>query len=122
MHQYVQVSDELTLRYVSIGQGQPLIFIPGWTMTADAFNRNLKPFSERFQAIAYDPRSHGRSTKLKSGNDYTQHGRDLAAFIRELGLKDVVSAVCSSGALAAYSYFEQFNRVLSRFLEANLRN
>ncbi len=108
MQQFVQISDELKIRYISIGQGQPIIFIPGWTMTADAFNRSLKPFSERFQAISYDPRSHGRSTILKSGNDYAQHGRDLAAFIGELGLKDVVLVGWSSGALAAYAYFQQF--------------
>lgn len=36
MQQFAQVSDELTIRHISIGQGQPVIFIPGWTMTADA--------------------------------------------------------------------------------------
>ena len=36
MHQYVQVSDELRIHYVSAGQGQPLIFIPGWTRTDPA--------------------------------------------------------------------------------------
>ena len=108
MHGYVQLSDELRVHYISMGQGQPLIFIPGWTMTTNAFRRNLAPLSERYRAIAYDPRSQGKSSKLECGNHYMQHGQDLAAFIRELDLKDVVLLGWSTGALTAYSYFEQF--------------
>ncbi len=108
MHDYVQLSDELTVHYVSEGEGRPLIFIPGWTMTTDAFEKNVKPLSKRFRAIAYDPRSHGESSVVQSGNDYMRHGRDLAAFIGELGLKDVVLLGWSTGALTCYSYFQQF--------------
>ena len=108
MHRYVQLPDELTIHYVSIGHGRPVIFIPGWTMTTHAFSRNLEPLSERFQAIAYDPRSQGKSAKLASGNDYSQHGRDLAAFIEALGLSDVALIGWSTGVLTAYAYFEQF--------------
>ncbi len=108
MHQYVQLSDELTIHYVSKGEGRPLIFIPGWTMTVEAFSRNLEPLSEQFQVLAYDPRSQGKSARLQSGNDYTQHGQDLAAFIAALGLKDVVLIGWSTGVLTSYAYFEQF--------------
>ena len=108
MHRYLQLPDDLTVHYVSRGEGRPLIFIPGWTMTVEAFSRNLDPLSERYHILAYDPRSQGRSAKLQSGNDYTQHGKDLAAFIRELRLTDVVLIGWSTGVLAAYAYFEQF--------------
>ena len=108
MHGYAQLSDELRIHYAALGRGRPLIFIPGWTMTLEAFSRNLAPLSERFQAIAYDPRSQGRSSRLECGNHYTQHGQDLADFIRELGLEEVVLLGWSTGALAAYAYFEQF--------------
>ena len=108
MHGDVQLSDELRIHYISMGQGQPLIFIPGWTMTTNAFRRNLAPLSARFRAIAYDPRSQGKSSKLECGNHYMQHGQDLAAFIRELDLKNVVLLGWSTGVLTAYSYFEQF--------------
>lgn len=108
MHKYIQLSDDLTIHYVSSGEGRPLIFIPGWTMTVESFSKNLQALSDRFRVLAYDPRSQGRSSKLQSGNDYTQHGRDLAAFIRELKLTDVVLIGWSTGVLTAYSYFEQF--------------
>lgn len=108
MDGFVQLSNDLSVHYVSQGDGRPLIFIPGWTMTVESFSRNLEPLSERFRAIAYDPRSQGQSSSLQSGNHYTQHGQDLADFIRELGLRDVVLLGWSTGALAAYAYFEQF--------------
>ena len=108
MHAFVQVSDELRIHYLSLGQGQPLVFIPGWTMDAGAFRENLGPLSADFRAIAYDPRSHGKSSRTESGHNYRQHGADLAAFLDELELKDVVLLGWSAGVCAAYSYFEQF--------------
>lgn len=108
MHGYAQLSNELRIHYVALGRGRPLIFIPGWTMTLESFSRNLAPLSERFQAIAYDPRSQGRSSRLECGNHYKQHGQDLADLICELGLEEVVLLGWSTGALAAYAYFEQY--------------
>ena len=108
MHESVRLSDELTIHYVSLGEGRPLVFIPGWTMTTEAFEKNLALLSRRFRVIACDPRSHGRSSVVPTGNHYMRHGRDLAALIRELGLKDAVLLGWSAGALACYSYFQQF--------------
>ena len=108
MHDHVRISDELTIHYVSLGEGRPLVFIPGWTMTTDSFEKNLGPLSRRFRAIACDPRSHGESSVVPSGNNFMRHGRDLAAFIGELGLRDAVLLGWSTGALTCYSYFQQF--------------
>ena len=108
MDGFARVSDELTIYYVSQGQGRPLIFVPGWTMDTSFFRENLGPLSADFRAIAYDPRSHGKSSRTGSGHGYRQHGADLAAFLDALELKDVVLLGWSAGACAAYSYFEQF--------------
>ena len=108
MHEYLRLSDELTIHYVSRGEGRPLVFIPGWTMTTDSFEKNLGPLSGHFRAIACDPRSHGESSVVQSGNNFMRHGRDLAAFIGALGLKDAVLLGWSAGALTCYSYFQQF--------------
>ena len=108
MHGFVEVSDGLKIHYLSMGQGRPLVFIPGWTMDTGCFRENLGPLSGDFRAIAYDPRSHGKSSRTESGHDYRQHGADLAALMDALELKDVVLLGWSAGACAAYSYFEQF--------------
>ena len=115
MHGFAEISDELRIHYVALGQGRPLVFVPGWTMDTESFRENLGPLSAGYRAIAYDPRSHGKSSRTESGHDYRQHGVDLAAFLDELGLKDAVLLGWSAGACAAYSYFEQFGygRVLA---------
>jgi pimeloyl-ACP methyl ester carboxylesterase len=66
------------------------------------FERQLKHFegSTRFRAIVYDPRGQDLSSKTLRGHTYAQHGRDLAAFIQKLGLKNV--------ALAGWSYYGQY--------------
>ncbi len=108
MYAHAQLSEELAIHYVSKGRGRPLVFIPGWTMTTRVFRRNLEPLAERFRAVAYDPRSQGKSSRVESGNHYTQHGKDLKEFIGALDLEDVVLLGWSTGALACYAYFEQF--------------
>ncbi len=84
MHEYVRLSDELIIHYVSRGRGRPLVFIPGWTMDTGFFRENLGPLSADFRVIAYDPRSHGQSSRTETGHSYKQHGVDLAAFLAEL--------------------------------------
>lgn len=109
--EYAKLSDELTFHYEQVGQGpQTILFIPGWTMSTKVFERQFKHFegSSRFRAIAYDPRGQGLSSKTLDGHTYQQHGRDLAAFIEKLRLKDVVLAGWSNGVLEMMAYVNQF--------------
>ena len=94
--------------YQESGKGLPLVFIPGWTMTTEAFSKNIAALSGKYRVIAYDPRSQGRSTKTKTDNNYYQHGRDLHDFLNFLELDDVVLASWSLGGITAWSYLEQF--------------
>ena len=73
----VDIGDWVKLHYEEQGSGQPLVLIPGWTMTTLFFEHQMDHFAKRFRTIAFDPRSHGKSTKTDKGNDYGQHGRDL---------------------------------------------
>ena len=94
--------------YQESGKGLPLVFIPGWTLTAEVFSKNIAALSGKYRVIAYDPRSQGRSTKTKTDNNYYQHGRDLHDFLNFLELDDVVLAGWSLGGITAWSYLEQF--------------
>jgi non-heme chloroperoxidase len=109
--EYAKLSDDLTLHYEQAGKGaQTILFIPGWMMSTNVLERQLKHFeaSTRFRAIAYDPRGQGLSSKTLDGHTYQQHGRDLAAFIQKLGLKDVVLAGWSYGVFEMMAYVNQF--------------
>ena len=107
-HHALTIEDDFHLAYQRGGAGQPIIFIPGWTMTSGFFKGQVEHFSKTNDVIAMDPRSHGASAQTADGNNYTQHGKDLKALIDGLGLKDVVLVGWSFGVLDIYSYIEQF--------------
>ena len=109
--EYVQVTSELTIHYETSGHGDiAIVFIPGWTMTTEAFVHQLNHFegSDRFRAIAYDPRGQGYSSKTVEGHTYPQHGRDLAALLEALELKKVILAGWSYGVTEQLAYLNQF--------------
>ncbi len=103
----VSVAPDLELHYQEAGEGPPLVFVPGWTMTSKFFKSQLEEFADHYRAIAFDPRSHGESTKTAEGNTYLQHGRDLGAFLDELGLQNPVLVGWSSGAHDVLAYVRE---------------
>jgi non-heme chloroperoxidase len=105
---YVRVSPDLEIYYEEAGSGRPIIFIPGWTGTTSYLNQQVTYYSKRYRAIAYDPRSHGRSSKTLENNTYKQHGADLKAFMDALKLKDVILVGHSWGCYDGYAYFRAF--------------
>lgn len=90
------------------GTGLPVICVPGWAYTTKVFANNLSVIGQQYLAISYDPRSHGSSSRTEEGNDYGQHGRDLADIIRALGLDEFVLLGWSLGVYDIYSYLDQF--------------
>jgi pimeloyl-ACP methyl ester carboxylesterase len=109
---YVTVDGKngVQLYYEESGSGDPVVFVPGWTMTVRYFDRQLEYFSSsrstRF--IVFDPRAHGRSTQTLDGANYRQHARDLKAFIDKLGLKHVVLGGWSWGMDTVYAYISMY--------------
>ena len=109
--EYAKLTNDLTIHYEQAGSGDvAIIFIPGWMMSTEVFERQLAHFenSTRYRAIAYDPRGQGRSSNTVEGHTYQQHGRDLAAFIKQLGLKKVILAGWSYGVTEQLAYLNQF--------------
>lgn len=105
----IQVSPDLEIYYDEAGSGRPLIFVTGWTGTGEFFMPyQLSHFSQKYHAIAYDPRGQGQSSKTLDGNTYVQHGKDLRAFMDALKLKDAVVIGWSNGCDDAYGYFRTY--------------
>ena len=107
---FISVAPGVELHYLEKGEGRPLVFIPGLTFSGEIFKAQLDHFAKDYRAIALDPCGQGYSAKPVDGNDYQTHGRDLAALIDGLALKDVVLIGWSTGNLDAWSYVEQFGR------------
>lgn len=101
-------NEDLAIYCEDEGTGQPIIFIPGWTMTTGFFQKQKKYFKDGYRVICYDPRSQGRSEKTLKGNTYEQHARDLREIIVMLDLSEVILIGWSSGCLTIYDYLQQF--------------
>lgn len=109
--EYAKISDDLSLYYEKSGNGPiPIVFVPGWTMSSAVFVKQFEHFadSDKFTFYSYDPRGQGLSSHTEGGHYYEQHGRDLNGFITVLGLKKVVLAGWSNGALDVSAYLHQF--------------
>lgn len=99
---------DIDLWYSDTGQGEPIVFVPGFTFSSEVFDAQVDFFSKTHRVIVIDPRSHGRSPLSQGGNSYPQHGRDLAHLFEKLNLQNVTLVGWSFGALSAWSYVDQF--------------
>ena len=104
----VKIDDALFLFYSDMGRGDPIVFVPGFTFSHEVFEKQVAALSVSRRVIVVDPRSHGRSSMTLEGNNYPQHGRDLAALFSKLHLENITLVGWSFGALSAWSYVEQF--------------
>ncbi len=101
---YAKISEDVNLFYQDVGTGDPIVFIPGWLVSSDIFEAQIAHFSQKYRVIALDPRSQGKSSVTLENNNYTQHGVDLAQFLDQLHLKNVVLVAWSWGCNDLYSY------------------
>ena len=104
---YVEVEPGIDLYVEETGEGRPLLFIPGWTMTTEVFARQVAHFAKRYRVISFDPRSHGRATMTVNGMSYAQQGRDIARLIELLELESPVLLPWSNGCIAVWEMVRQ---------------
>ncbi len=96
---------DIKIHYLEAGSGRHLVFVPGWTMTAEIWREQIPYFAARgFHVVALDPRSHGGTTKSDGGNTYLQHAADLHAFLKALKLNDISVVAWSAGVVTLLDY------------------
>ena len=102
---FLQVGD-IKIHYLEAGSGDStLVFIPGWTMTAEVWKEQIPYFSSRgFRVLALDMRSQGLTTKTDSGNTYQQQAADLHAFLQSLKIEHSYLVGWASGAIVLLEY------------------
>ena len=115
----VQLSESTSLFAATVGQGgQPLLFVPGWSLSAEVFERQFAHFenSPDVTFTSFDPRGQGKS--LKSMTDFTAaaRGRDIHGLLDALGSDGVVLGGWSQGVHDVLSYVEQFGMARLRGL------
>jgi non-heme chloroperoxidase len=104
---FFTTSDGVKLHYLAAGTGQIVLFIPGWTMPAEIWQRQIEHFSPDYCVVALDPRSQGSSDKPEEGNYPARRAQDYKELIEHLG-SPVVLVAWSIAVYEALTYVEIF--------------
>ena len=87
---FIETKDATSLFYRDWGEGKPVVFCAGWTLSSDMWRSQMLALSDAgLRCIAYDRRGHGRSDDPGNGYDYDTLADDLAALVTALDLEDV---------------------------------
>jgi len=97
MH-FITTNDNTKLYVKDWGQGQPVILLHGWPLSADSWDEQAMAIAEAgFRAIAYDRRGFGRSSQPWQGYDYDTLSDDLAAVIEYANAENAIIIGFSMG-------------------------
>lgn len=85
-----------------------LLFVPGWTMPAWIWEKQITFFAKSYRVIAMDPRSQGESTRTQEGLYPAARAHDIRAVVGGLHLSPVVLVGWSMGVTEVMAYVDQF--------------
>jgi len=105
---FFTTSDGVKLHYLEAGQGETILFIPGWLMPADIWQKQIDDLSQDHHVIALDPRSQGQSDMTPQGNDPFRRSKDVRELLDHLQVNSVVLVGWSLGAFDALAYLHEF--------------
>ncbi|GEM_PF-164517 len=105
---FFTTSDGVKLHYLEAGQGETLLFIPGWLMPADIWQKQITDLSQDYHVVALDPRSQGQSDMTAQGNDPFRRSKDVSELLDHLQVDSVVLVGWSLGAFDALAYLHEF--------------
>ena len=99
-------SDGARLHYLEAGpsSAQTVLFVPGWTMPAWIWERQIAALQDRFHVLALDPRGQGESDVTRFGYTHVRRGRDIGELIGHAASGPVVLVGWSLGVLDSLAY------------------
>lgn len=100
----VTSADHTTLFVRDWGEGEPIVFLAGWTLSSDAWAYQMVPLSRRLRCVAIDRRGHGRSDDPGCGYDFDTLADDVAAVLDALDLNNVTLVAHSFASGEAVRY------------------
>jgi non-heme chloroperoxidase len=106
--EFFKTSDGIRIHYLQAGSGRPIVFIPGWTMPAWIWQKQIDAFSNKYTVVAVDPRSQGESDKPTYGHLPETRARDYKELVDHVGLKQPVLVGWSMACGELVKYAEQF--------------
>lgn len=98
--QTVDLGNDVSLRVIEAGDptsGATLVFIPGWSTTADVWREQINCFAPSYRVISFDPRSQGSSTITTTDNTPETRAQDLRTLLDHLNVQRPVLIGWSQG-------------------------
>ena len=106
---YIETPDGVPLYYNERGEGDPIVFINGWTIDADYWwQKNVDALADNHHVITYDPRGHGLSGKTDNSHTIPDYAEDLEFLVNSLDLEDMTLVGWSMGGAIIQTYLERF--------------
>jgi len=84
--------EECRISYWEGGLGtnsEPILFLPGWSVSIETYLESLNALSERYRLIAPDLPGFCKSTSPKSLQDYDDYANCIISFLKELNIEKV---------------------------------
>jgi len=109
-------SDGVRLHYTDDGDGPPMLFVSGWSMSGEWFVEQRRHFSPTHRVVILDTRAQGESEPVTFGHRLSRHGADLQEAMVQLDLSDVALVGWSRGTSVILSCLELFGTTRVRAL------
>lgn len=91
-------ADGVAISYKVCGNGSPaMVFVHGWCCDSTYWEDQIDYFAEKHKVVAVDLAGHGNSGLNREKWTFEAFGKDVAAVVEELDLKDVILVGHSSG-------------------------
>jgi non-heme chloroperoxidase len=101
-------SDGVRLHYLEAGKGPAIVFVPGWTMPAWIWERQIRHFSEHYRVLTFDPRSQGQSHKPDHGNYPDRRAQDIKELVEHMKVGPAVLVGWLQAVPELLTYAEKF--------------
>jgi non-heme chloroperoxidase len=105
---YFSTSDGVRLHYLEAGKGDPIVFVPGWTVPAWSWEPQIRHFAKTNHVVALDPRSQGESERPTEGHYPERRAKDIKELIEAKHLGRAVVVGHSLAVTEELAYVEQF--------------
>jgi non-heme chloroperoxidase len=107
-----QTSDAVSLSFLEAGQESEgknklaIVLIPGWSMPATIWRKQLEAFGQRYETLALDPRGQGESEIPATGYTAERRATDIHEFLQSRS--NVLLVGWSLGAIEALQTVHMF--------------
>ncbi|WP_299008970.1 alpha/beta hydrolase [uncultured Shewanella sp.] len=101
-------NDNVKLHYLDIGEGQPIMMLPSWTLSTDIYQHQIITLSKKYRVIALDMRGHGLSEKVDYGYKIYRLAHDLYECLNHLNIQGATLLGHAVGASIILCYWELF--------------